>query len=122
MTGWYAVYTQSGMELWARSNLWERGCEVYLPRYLKRRSHTRRIDWVPRPLFSRYLFVRADPERGGTRGIDYAPGVVRVLRMGQRPSAVPDERSSPKFRAARTRTDTSPCARARSSAASPCVS
>ena len=91
MTGWYAVYTQSGMELWARSNLWERGCEVYLPRYLKRRSHARRIDWVPRPLFSRYLFVRADPERGGTRGIDYAPGVVRLLRMGQRPSTVPDQ-------------------------------
>ena len=92
MTRWYAVYTQSGMELWARSNLWERGYQVYLPRHLKRRRHARRIDWVPRPLFSRYLFVRTDLQRGGgARGIDYAPGVVRLLRMGQRPSAVPDE-------------------------------
>ena len=35
--------------------------------------------------------MRADPERGGTRGIDYAPGVVHLLRMGQLPSAVPDQ-------------------------------
>ncbi len=60
MTRWYAVHTQAGSELWARSNLWERGIEVYLPRCLKRRRHARRTDWIATPLFPRYLFVRSD--------------------------------------------------------------
>ena len=38
-TQWYAVYTHTRTERWARSNLWERGFEVYLPEYLKERRH-----------------------------------------------------------------------------------
>ena len=56
MKRWYAVYTQSRMELWARGNLWERDVEAYLPRYHKRRRHARRSDWIAAPLFPRYLF------------------------------------------------------------------
>ena len=33
---------------------------TYLPRYLKRRRHARRVDIVAAPLFPRYLFVAID--------------------------------------------------------------
>ncbi len=85
---WYAVFTQSRMEIWARSNLWERGFEVYLPRYMRRRSHARKTDMVAYPLFPRYMFVRADLETSGQRAIASAPGVVDLVRMGPKPSAV----------------------------------
>tara|TARA_B100000686_G_scaffold118442_1_gene125569 strand:- start:133 stop:642 length:510 start_codon:yes stop_codon:yes gene_type:complete len=79
---WYCVYTQPRLELWARSNLWERGFEVYLPQFLKRRRHARRTDYVPRPLFPRYLFVRADLSERGQRAVCMAKGVIDILRCG----------------------------------------
>ena len=86
---WHAAYTQPRMELWARSNLWERGLEVYLPMYCKRRRHARRTDWVPSPLFPRYLFVQANLAVTGTRVIRNARGVVSLVSYGSRPAAVP---------------------------------
>ena len=70
MKAWYAVYTHARMEKWARSNLWERGFEAYLPVYHKERRHARKVDWVAAPLFPRYLFVRADLEAGEGRHVD----------------------------------------------------
>ena len=90
MKRWYAVYTQSRMELWARGNLWERDVEVYLPRYHKRRRHARRSEWIAAPLFPRYLFVRADLLRTGRRLISAAPGVVELVSMGSEPAALAD--------------------------------
>ena len=90
MERWYAVYTQNRMEKWARSNLWERGFEVYLPEYRKRRRHARRTDWVSAPLFPRYLFVRADLEKGVRRAIGSAPGVADMVAFGEAPPPVSD--------------------------------
>jgi transcriptional antiterminator RfaH len=87
---WYAVYTQARMEKWARSNLWERGFEVYLPQYRKERRHARKTDWVSAPLFPRYLFVDADPDAGHRRSISTAPGVISMVSFGERPSTVSD--------------------------------
>lgn len=87
-TSWHAVYTQPRMELWARSNLWERGIKVYLPLYRKRRRHARRNDWVSAPLFPRYLFVRADLAHTGRRAIASARGVVNLVCCGSEPSNV----------------------------------
>ncbi|WP_338025645.1 hypothetical protein [Bradyrhizobium zhanjiangense] len=39
-----------------------KGFEPYRPRYLKRRSHARKIDQMV-PMFPRYLFVRIDWRR-----------------------------------------------------------
>ena len=75
MKAWYCAYTQPCMELWARANLWERGLEVYLPLYRRRRSHARRVDWVSAPLFPRYLFVAADLEAGERRRIVSHPSI-----------------------------------------------
>ncbi len=91
MMRWHAVYTQPRMELWARTNLWERGFEVYLPRYLKNRRHARKTDRVAAALFPRYLFVRADLTSGGQRAIDSAPGAVGLVRCGSIASVVRDQ-------------------------------
>ncbi len=90
MRRWYAVYCQSRMEAWARANLWERGLEVYLPRYLKRRRHARRTDWVPRPLFSGYLFVHANLDAGHERRVNSAPGVRYMVKFGGPPPPLAD--------------------------------
>jgi transcriptional antiterminator RfaH len=89
MEAWYAAYTKARMEKWARSNLWERGFEVYLPLYQKQRRHARKVDWVSSPLFPRYLFVRADLEAGHRRSITGAPGIEYLVAFGERPAAVP---------------------------------
>ncbi len=82
MRRWYAVQCKPRMELWARTNLWDRGFEVYLPQYLKLRRHARRRDWVPRPLFPGYLFVRADLKAGDKRAVNAASGVGRMVSFG----------------------------------------
>ena len=50
-TRWYVAKTQPNAELKARFHLERQGFEVYLPRYMRRVSHARRISWEPRPLF-----------------------------------------------------------------------
>jgi transcriptional antiterminator RfaH len=87
---WYAVYTQARMETWARSNLWQRGFEVYLPLYHKERRHARKTDWVSAPLFPRYLFVADDPQSAQSRTINSAPGVVGLVAFGERPGLIAD--------------------------------
>lgn len=57
---WYVVQTHINGEAKAANNLTRQGFGVYFPRYLKRRSHARRVDVVARPLFPRYLFVAID--------------------------------------------------------------
>jgi transcriptional antiterminator RfaH len=61
-SGWYVVQTQINAEAKAARNLLRQGFAIYLPRYLKRRSHARKIEKVPAPLFPRYLFVQIDLE------------------------------------------------------------
>lgn len=90
MIGWYAVYTQPRFELWARTNLWERGLEVYLPQYRRRVRHARQVRDIVTPYFPRYLFVQADPELGDRRKIDSAKGVVGMVRFGDCTPPVPD--------------------------------
>ena len=87
---WFAVHTQPRLELWARSNLWQRGFEVYLPQYARRRRHARRVDTVTTPLFPCYLFVHADLARGDRRRVDSAPGVNQMVAFGDRPAPLPD--------------------------------
>ena len=88
---WYAVYTQSRMEKWARSNLWERDFEVYLPQYNRERRHARKTDWVATRLFPRYLFVAIDPDNPGRRSINSAPGVISLVSFGERPATIAND-------------------------------
>ncbi len=59
-TRWYVVQTQVNGEAKAAQNLLRQGYEIYLPRYLKRRRHARKVDFVAKPLFPRYMFVTID--------------------------------------------------------------
>ena len=86
---WYLVYTKPRMERWARTSLWERGLEVYLPQYRKRRRHARRVDYVSAPLFPCYLFVEMDVTRTQWRAIRSTVGVSGIICLDGLPAPVP---------------------------------
>lgn len=87
---WYVVQTQSNSEARAAENLSRQGFEVYLPRFLKRRRHARKIEHVAAPLFSRYLFVRIDVKAQRWRAIQSTFGVSHLVMLGDAPAPVPD--------------------------------
>ena len=85
MNRWYVVNTQPQKEERAREHLTRQGFDVYLPRWRKRRSHARRIEWVPAPLFPRYLFVGFDIEITRWRAINSTFGVSHLVCNGGMP-------------------------------------
>jgi transcriptional antiterminator RfaH len=87
---WYVVQTQVNGELKAVQNLLRQGFGVYLPRYLKRRCHARKIDFTAKPLFPRYLFVAVDMATQRWRSIQSTFGVARLVSNGDDPAMVPD--------------------------------
>jgi transcriptional antiterminator RfaH len=86
---WYVVQTQTNGEAKAVENLRRQGFEIYLPRYLKRRRHARKVDFIAKPLFPRYLFVAIDMETQRWRSIQSTSGVSRLVTNGDEPAAVP---------------------------------
>ncbi|MGY4472615.1 transcription termination/antitermination protein NusG [Bradyrhizobium sp. USDA 3364] len=89
-SGWYVVQTQVNAEIKAAVNLGQQGYSVYLPRYLKRRSHARKVETVARPLFPRYLFVAIDLAAQRWRAIQSTLGVSHLVCVGDRPALVQD--------------------------------
>jgi transcriptional antiterminator RfaH len=90
MRRWYVVHTHPQAERRAHVNLIRQGFEAYLPCYLKRRSHARKIEKVPAPLFPRYLFVGIDPEVMRWRSIYSTFGVSHLISNGEMPAPVPE--------------------------------
>ena len=90
-SGWYVVQTQINAEAKAARNLLRQGFEIYLPRYLKRRSHARKIEKVPAPLFPRYMFVQIDMATQRWRSIQSTFGVSHLVLQGADPSRVAPE-------------------------------
>jgi transcriptional antiterminator RfaH len=87
---WYVVQTHINCEAKAASNLLRQGFGVYFPRYLKRRSHARKVDTVARPLFPRYLFVAIDLATQRWRSIQSTIGVSHLVSWGGNPASVND--------------------------------
>jgi transcriptional antiterminator RfaH len=87
---WYVVQTKPNAENKAVAHLARQGFTTYLPRYLKRRSHARRVDVVAAPLFPRYLFVEIDLAVQRWRSIYSTVGVSRLVSNGENPAPVPD--------------------------------
>lgn len=85
---WYIVRTHARAENKAALNLERQGFPTYLPRYLKRRRHARRVEIVPAPLFPRYLFVAIDVASQRWRSIQSTFGVAQLVCNGDDPSAV----------------------------------
>ena len=79
---WYVVQTQVNGEAKAAENLRRQGYEAYLPRYLKRRRHARKVDFTAKPLFPRYMFVAIDMATQRWRSIQSTFGVSRLVTNG----------------------------------------
>ena len=87
---WYVAQTQVNGEARAAQNLQRQGYEVYLPRYLKRRRHARKVDFTAKPLFPRYIFVAIDMATQRWRSIQSTFGVSRLVTNGDDPAMVPE--------------------------------
>jgi transcriptional antiterminator RfaH len=90
-TRWYVVQTHAHAEGKAAAHLARQGFDAYLPRYLKRRRHARRIETVAAPLFPRYLFVTVDTMRQRWRAIHSTIGVTHLVCNGNDPVPVTDD-------------------------------
>lgn len=88
---WYVVQSQPNAELKAVAHLNRQGFVTYLPRYLKRRRHARRVDIVAAPLFPRYLFVAIDMKATRWRSIYSTVGVSRMVCSGDLPTPIPNQ-------------------------------
>jgi transcriptional antiterminator RfaH len=86
---WYVVQTHPHVEAKAAAQLERQGYSVYLPRYLKRRRHARRIEIIPAPLFPTYLFVMIDTPFQRWRPIKSTIGVSRLVCHGDEPAVLP---------------------------------
>ena len=87
---WYVVQTQVNREAKAAQNLLRQGYDIYLPRYLKRRRHARKVDFTAKPLFPRYMFVAIDIATQRWRSIQSTFGVSRLVSNGDDPAMVPE--------------------------------
>ena len=87
---WCVVQTHSHAEAKAACHLGRQGFATYLPRYLKRRRHARRIETVPAPLFPRYLFVLIDLATQPWRSVQSTIGVSHLVINGDRPATLPE--------------------------------
>ena len=85
---WFVAQTHANAENKATAQLVRQGFEVYLPRFLKRRRHARKVEIVPTALFPRYLFVAVDLESQRWRSIHSTVGVSRLLCNGDAPAQV----------------------------------
>jgi transcriptional antiterminator RfaH len=83
---WYVVQTQVHAESKAAAHLLRQGYEIYLPRYLKRRRHARRVENIAAPLFPRYLFVGFDLNAARWRSIQSTQGVSHLICNGNEPA------------------------------------
>ena len=87
---WYVVQTQPNAEAKVVAHLARQSFDSYLPRYLKRRRHARRIENVMAPLFPRYLFVKVDMATQRWRAIHSTVGVSHLVCRGDEPAPVPE--------------------------------
>jgi transcriptional antiterminator RfaH len=85
---WFVALTQPHAEAKAARHLVGQGFEVYLPRYLKRRSHAGKVQIVAAPLFPRYIFVSIDVLTQRWRAVNSTVGVTQLIRHGEAPAEV----------------------------------
>lgn len=87
---WYVAQVKPGMSARAVCELEKQGFRAFLPLFLKRRSHARRVSVVPAPLFPGYVFVAFDITHQRWRSVNGTTGVVRLLSTRDTPSSLPD--------------------------------
>ncbi len=90
-TRWYVVQTHPHAENKAAIHLARQGFVAYLPRYLKRRRHARKVETISAPLFPRYLFVAVDTSSQRWRCIQSTVGISHLVGQGDEPTAIADK-------------------------------
>tara|TARA_Y100000589_G_C27037799_1_gene581818 strand:+ start:418 stop:921 length:504 start_codon:yes stop_codon:yes gene_type:complete len=90
MINWYVVYTRHGAEKLAEGHLNRQGFQTYLPLCRKTTRHARRVAYVSKPLFPRYLFVAIDISEQRWRSVNGTFGVSCLVSMGNQPQALPN--------------------------------
>src|SRR3974377_1536540 len=86
---WYVAHTHIHAESKAAFHLQRQGFGIYLPRYLKKRRHARRVDTVAAPLSPRYLFVCVVMPWARARPIGWPVGLRGFEGEGNFPAIVP---------------------------------
>src|SRR5690349_21193208 len=90
-SAWYVVQTQINEEAKAALNLVRQAFDIYLPRYLKWRSHARKIDRRAAPLVRPYMFVRIDMATQRWRSVQSTYGVSHLVLNGSEPAPVAEQ-------------------------------
>ena len=91
MMTWHLVYTQARQEKLAQEQLQNQGYEVYVPSFLKKISHARKVQSVSAPLFPRYIFVGLDTEVKPWRVINGTRGVSHIITQNNKPVRIPSK-------------------------------
>ena len=87
---WYVAQTHPNAEAKAAGHLLRQGFGVYVPRYLKRRRHARRVEDVAAPLFARYLFVSIDTRAPRWRAVQSTVGISQLICSSGLPIPIAD--------------------------------
>ena len=82
---WTVVATPQHKEKRAQLNLERQGFAVYCPTVMKRVSHARSIENLPKPLFPGYLFVQIPREPASWRPVLSTAGVRTLILSGGKP-------------------------------------
>lgn len=91
MIAWYVAQTHANGEFKATGHLLRQGFSVYLPKYMKLRSHARRKEWVARPLFPRYLFVGVNEDNQRWRAIKSTIGISNLVSFDGAPTPIDED-------------------------------
>jgi transcription antitermination factor NusG len=86
--GWYAVYTKFKFEAKVANRLSEAGIENFLPTIRILRQRSDRKKWIDKPLFTSYVFVKANAKSYET--IRRIPGVVNFVCQINKPARIRD--------------------------------
>ena len=88
MEHWYTLYTKPNAEYQVAGALRMRGIETFLPEVA---SPNRRHKGRKRPFFPCYLFFKVDLDQVGLLGVQWTPGLRRVIAFDDRPVPLRDE-------------------------------
>ncbi len=84
---WHVAQTQSFREALVAAELSKQGFSVFLPQYLKRVRHARRVTNVEAALFPGYVFVGFGVD-ARSRAVNGTRGVVRLIMAGESPAPI----------------------------------
>jgi transcriptional antiterminator RfaH len=86
---WFAIHTKPRQEDLAVDALRLIEIETFFPKLRRKKTIRRKMQWIVRPLFPRYIFARFDYEQS-QRIVQYANGVARIIKFGDTPAIVDD--------------------------------